>query len=433
MSVTPQVAKSIANIESLTSDKASLYQNLIQTLPSISSPENLLVDYNAITDSFSHAQMGGIVATRSVIQTFIDKLRSTNQPDLSISVGQHLLDALDTLAAASSVIEQVAEIRELIACAHEANEDFALAAKTLTEIPVDTPQRKLAPGPLAAVWVRIVRNYLEVDDTVAADIYLGKLIHIMHAVDDPELLLHYSLSSARVLDATRRFPDAAARYMEVSVSPIIAEEERLHTLSMAIKCGILAPAGPERTSLLGRLYRDERSKMLPEHAMLEKMYLQRFISPSEIESFAKTLQPHQLALTADGSTVLARAVVEHNLLGASRLYANISFPALGELLHLTPERAETTTARMIEQGRLVGSINQLDSLVVFEKAESATFKKENENAVLSHKDKGRATVRNKKHIKQWDSNIQGLSEEIENITDSLQQKFPEFVASNLKV
>ncbi|KAL5615351.1 hypothetical protein BROUX41_005399 [Berkeleyomyces rouxiae] len=433
MSVTQQVAAAIANIESLVSDKAPAYQELIQSLASISSPASLSTDCNAIADSFSHAQLGGIVATRSVIQSFIDFLHRANQPALCISAGQHLLQLLDTLAAANSVLEQVAEIRELIASAHEANEDFALAARTLADIPVDTPQRRLAPTPLAAVWVRIVRNFLEVDDTAMAELYLGKLIHIMHDVDDAELRLHYALSSARVLDASRRFPDAAARYFEVSLSPSIADDERLHTLSMAVKCGILAPAGPERTSLLGRLYRDERCKSLPEHAILEKMFLQRFIAPAEVDSFAQTLQPHQLALTADGTTVLAKAVVEHNLLGASRLYANIGFEALGELLHLTPEMAETTTARMIEQRRLVGSINQMEQLVVFEKPEPSALKKEDDEAVPSHRNKGRATVRKKKHIKQWDYNIQSLSEEVENITDALQQKFPAFVAENLKV
>lgn len=37
---------------------------------------------------------------------------------------------------------------------------------------------------------------------------------------------------------------------------------------------------------------------------------------------------------ATGSTILDRAVVEHNLLSASKLYTNITFAELGSLLEI---------------------------------------------------------------------------------------------------
>jgi hypothetical protein len=37
-----------------------------------------------------------------------------------------------------------------------------------------------------------------------------------------------------------------------------------------------------------------------------------------------------------GSTILDRAVIEHNLLSASKLYNNISFEELGSLLEIPP-------------------------------------------------------------------------------------------------
>ena len=40
-------------------------------------------------------------------------------------------------------------------------------------------------------------------------------------------------------------------------------------------------------------------------------------------------QAHQKAITADGSTILEHAVIEHNLLAASKLYNNITFEGLG--------------------------------------------------------------------------------------------------------
>ena len=39
-----------------------------------------------------------------------------------------------------------------------------------------------------------------------------------------------------------------------------------------------------------------------------------------------------------GSTILDRAVIEHNLLSASKLYNNISFDELGSLLEIPPAK-----------------------------------------------------------------------------------------------
>lgn len=47
----------------------------------------------------------------------------------------------------------------------------------------------------------------------------------------------------------------------------------------------------------------------------------------EVDSFAQTLRPHQLAALPDGTTVVDRAVMQHNLLSASKLYKNISIQA----------------------------------------------------------------------------------------------------------
>ena len=50
------------------------------------------------------------------------------------------------------------------------------------------------------------------------------------------------------------------------------------------------------------------------------------VSPfrEEVESFANTLKPHQMAILPDGSTVLGKAMMQHNLLSASKLYNNIT-------------------------------------------------------------------------------------------------------------
>lgn len=124
------------------------------------------------------------------------------------------------------------------------------------------------------------------------------------------------------------------------------------------------------------------------------MFLDHILRPAEVKEFEGTLKPHQLARIAissndqlasaisdDGptsanepntstrtgpSTVLDRAVMEHNLLASSNIYNNITFRGLGALLDLTPGAAETMARKMIEQGRLRGSIDQVDKLIWFE-------------------------------------------------------------------
>src|SRR5687767_15336469 len=161
------------------------------------------------------------------------------------------------------------------------------------------------------------------------------------------------------------------------------------------------------------LYKDERASQLGEYGILEKMFLDRLLAPAEVAKFAEDLLPHQLATTSDGSTVLAKAVVEHNLLGASKLYRNIRFEALGELLGLGADKAEETTARMIEQGRLVGRMDQLEGIVWFEGGEAS-----------GQKGSGRAEVIVGKEMRIWDANVQGLAEDVEQVTNALQKEFP---------
>lgn len=164
----------------------------------------------------------------------------------------------------------------------------------------------------------------------------------------------------------------------------------LHSMA-AVTCAVLAPAGPNRSRVLASLYRDERAADLPTYNILSKMFLDHILRSAEIKEFEKSLKPHQLAKIAISSndrlasagndagdadpnastrtgpsTVLDRAVMEHNLLASSNIYNNITFRGLGALLDLTPGAAETMARKMIEQGRLRGTIDQVDKLIWFE-------------------------------------------------------------------
>ena len=367
-------------------------------------------DLIAIIDAIFASSLG-IVATRSLSILFVETLKAVQNNDTKTEVGEHALAVFQSQA--SSFEEQGIHVRELMADAFENDDDFLAAAKVLAGIPLESSQRKVANEDKVRFWIRITRNYLEVDDTTLAEQYLNKAKNLIYTVSDRDLNLHFKLCQARIQDARRNFLAAAQGYQDISFMSVIAEEERLHTLSMAIKCAVLAPAGPARSRALGRLYKDERSSTLEEYGILEKMFLDRLLTPAEVEKFAEGLAVHQLAKTADGSTVLAKAVVEHNLRGASRLYSNIDFDALGLLLGLDGEKAEETTARMIEQGRLVGRIDQIERIIWFEGGEAT-----------GEKGSGRAAGVVGKELRRWDANVQGLAEEVEKVTSELQLRYP---------
>ena len=187
--------------------------------------------------------------------------------------------------------------------------------------------------------------------------------------NNEELQIVYKVCQGRVLDYKRKFIEAAQKYNELSYKTAIHESERMTALRSATICAILASAGQQRSRMLATLYKDERSQQLPCFIILEKMYLDRLIKRAELVEFESLLQTHQKATMSDGSTILNHAVVEHNILAASKLYNNITFSGLGALLEIPPEKAERVASKMITEGRLQGYIDQIDSIVHFETRE----------------------------------------------------------------
>lgn len=53
-----------------------------------------------------------------------------------------------------------------------------------------------------------------------------------------------------------------------------------------------------------------------------------------------------LSVVVTGSSILDRAVIEHNLLSASKLYNNITFEELGALLEIPPAKVRCWLADM---------------------------------------------------------------------------------------
>lgn len=392
-------------------NKPSAYKAILNQIIAGSEPSQVAEDLSAFIDSILSESVS-IVTARPLLASSVEAIRSLQTTEAQISVGTHALLALEPRVV--SFEEQDAMIREILADAYQAQEDYLDAAKMLQGIQLESSQRKVSDDSKVKTWIRICRLYLEEDDTTSAESYLNRAKNLLYKVEDQELNLMFQLSQARILDSRRRFLDASQVYHKFSFSMALDEEERTRALSSAIICAVLAPAGPQRSRTLAKLYKDERTPQVEEFGILEKMFLDRLISTAEVAKFAGKLAPHQLAKTADGSTVLAKAVIEHNLLSSSKLYNNIGVSELGVLLGLDPEKAEEYAAHMLEQGRLSGRIDQIEGVIFFDGGEGSG---EKTNA-------GQADIASARNLRKWDIKVQGLAEEVERVASMLQTQFP---------
>ena len=120
-------------------------------------------------------------------------------------------------------------------------------------------------------------------------------------------------------------------------------------LQAACICAIVAPAGPMRNNMLATLYKDERTSRYEKikgaiFPVLENMYMGKIVREADLADFKSLLKEQHFAQNADGSTVFSRAIMDHNLFSASKLYTNISFSELGTLLGISADEVMYTGA-----------------------------------------------------------------------------------------
>jgi len=337
-----------------------------------------------------------LVISRTLLSPFAEALPKLPS-EVHKEVAQYALEKIQPRVVAFE--QQVSQIRLHLATLYEEEEEWKEAAKVLIAIPLDSGQTVLDPEYKMNIYVKIAQLFLEDDESVQAEAYINRASELLHQVKDQHLKLRYKVCFARIMDFKRQFMKASMRYYELS--QIVGETERAEALQYAIVCAILASAGPQRSRMLATLYKDERSSKTEVYSILEKMYLERILRKPEVTKFSSLLKPHQMATLGDGTTVLDRAVTEHNLLSASRLYINITFVELGTLLDISPEKAEKVASRMMSEERLKGSIDQIASLLLFENAQES--------------------------LSQWDARIASACNGVNDILERISTKYPQFV------
>ncbi|XP_042492108.1 COP9 signalosome complex subunit 4 [Macadamia integrifolia] len=341
-----------------------------------------------------------LVVSRQLLQTFAQDLGRL-EPETQKEIAHYALNQIQPRVV--SFEEQVLIIREKLAELYESEQQWSKAAQMLSGIDLDSGIRMLDEAYKLSKCVQIARLYLEDDDAVNAEAFINKASFLVTNSQHEVLNLQYKVCYARILDLKRRFLEAALRYYDISQiekrqigDELIDEDALEQALTAAVTCTILAAAGPQRSRVLATLYKDERCSKLKIYPILQKVYLERILRKPEIDAFAEELKEHQKALLPDNFTVLDRAMIEHNLLSASKLYTNISFEELGTLLGIAPQKAEKIASRMILEDRMRGSIDQVEGVIHFED--------------------------DTEELQQWDQRIVGLCQALNDILDSMAKK-----------
>jgi COP9 signalosome complex subunit 4 len=262
--------------------------------------------------------------------------------------------------------------------------EYREAASFLSTIRIEPAEHSpyhLSPVEVTDVFVKIAECFLHEEDYVEADIFVTKAGPSVEAITNPEehtaLILRYKSTQARVFDAHRKFLDASHRYYDLSLvgnqTDIVDADDLLEFLGRATTCAILAPSGPQRNRILESVHNDQRLSQLESiphfstHAsILTKMYNAQVIRRDEaLMKFEDSLAPHQKALMGDGLTIVQRALLEHNMVAVSKIYKTIYFESLSQLLGLGMDKVEKMAAKMILDGSLHGTIDEVDGILTF--------------------------------------------------------------------
>jgi len=242
---------------------------------------------------------------------------------------------------------------------------FEKAARYLGKINLDCSNPPYTAPQKCKILIHTAQLYLAEEKFREAEIFVNKCRDLIQSKDMPELTkLKFWSSMAQVQDANQKYDLAAAGYLRLS-EKIINPKESLEKLEQGMKCTILSPVGPQRSRLLAKFYKDERSSQLPGAKLVEKMFMERLIVKSDYEKFETTLAEHQMRGTKEGWTLLQKAIIEHNLLATSKIYVNIALADLAVILNVDIAGTENIAANMIANGRLTGKIDQSKGLLHF--------------------------------------------------------------------
>jgi len=397
--------------------KYGLYQGLVQKLYKEKDCDGLLALTRHLFEVEGNDQNGRTYITLEIAVYLIKMIGGEGSEE------EDQMDLEDLLPLTEKIVEMcrkhadefpdaLMHAIELVANLYHAEEEMSKAAFARTSFKFEKYRHCSASDEKKVEWyIETAELWLGSEETGSAGQAIRKAHGIVNGIKDKEkLTIRFKLCYARVLDSERKFLEAAMHYKQISQSGVgvISQKDIMTTLEKSVNCAILAKAGPSRSRVLAILFSDERSKQLPNYPMLEKIFKEEIIRDYDVKQFEDRLSDHHKAETATGRTVLQNSIIQHNMLAASRIYTNIKFTQLGDLLGIPVVQAETLASTMIEQGQMTAAIDQVEGVVEF----MATGDGQTGASAGS--------------LVAWDGQIQETCVMVNHILESIQHKHPQY-------
>jgi COP9 signalosome complex subunit 4 len=315
-----------------------------------------------------------LVSLLATLEQSSNHKSSAAPPKSTKQLAQTVIDKIAPRAV--SYEDQLVRACEFLSGLYQSECAYQQAADTLARFDLDSGLRQVESNVKVDKYLRISHLYLEDGAHVdLADAFVKKASSLLSSLDkdkDKDLMLQYLSCSGRLLDRKNKFTEAATRFLDLSkkmgYGETVLGTDKKEALASALACTLLADAGPQRSRLLAKLYKDDDVASMEAYGILEKVFLDRLLLAEDVEAFSRTLGGHHHSGTPHkwGLSVVELAIVQHNLLGCSKLYSSVTITSLAELLSVDEATAMNVVAKMILEDRVRGSIDQISGIVSFE-------------------------------------------------------------------
>ncbi len=151
-------------------------------------------------------------------------------------------------------------------------QDYGEAAKKLRDAAGLAGGREtLSVQVRAEGWVQVAQAFLKAEDDVGAEAAVNAALLLVNKTNDAgdalvtwDWVVQFKACRAQLKDSKKAFLEAARLYGELSRLPssCFDEASMLELLLRAVRCVLLAPAGPSRQRVMGTFMRDERIKQV---------------------------------------------------------------------------------------------------------------------------------------------------------------------------
>ncbi|CAM9021485.1 unnamed protein product [Wickerhamomyces anomalus] len=314
---------------------------------------------------------------KQILVKYIDSIESTFPQDAKIKLYEEMISIFSppTAIVYLPLMKTILNLTSI----YESHDQYSKALDTLKTLQIDSLVQDFEDllsfqKFKVEVNTRIAKDSLKIDDFENAEAYISRISPILselesNGVDD--LILNTYKISVETMVKVGKWSDAATKLL-------ILDKEQFDIPTL--KYAILSQHDSLKARLLNNIV--ESSHILqnvldtPLSIIFEKMYDQRIIYYDDfLQVLEYYLETNDLGLSKDYiSQALSKALVENNLIAASKIYDNCSVKNFAEILQLDEAYVEEIAANMIRDQRLDALIDDINIVIEFNSQKRSPLK-----------------------------------------------------------